>query len=241
MARVDVRIESVVTRKQWAEFIALPWAIYQGDPHWVPPLRMAVRDLLDTRKNPFFKHARMVAVVARDSEGKRCLGRVIGVIDENHNRFHDEKTAFFGFYESIDNSAVAAALFGFVGQWAKGQGMERLRGPMNPSTNHECGLLVEGHGEAPSVMMTYNPPYYAKLFAENGFEKSKDLFAYDIDHRTATNLGPMAAQQSRLAEKAGVVVRAARMQDFDSEIDKILEIYNDAWEKNWGFVPMNEE
>ena len=237
----EVVLDSVVTRSQWSEFIALPWAIYGDDPHWVPPLRKAVRDVLDTRKNPFFKHARLVGVVARDPGTREVRGRIIGVIDENHNRFHGEKTAFFGFFEAYDDSKVAAALFQFVREWAKSQGMNQLRGPMNPSSNHECGLLIEGFEDAPSVMMTYNPPYYAKLFSENGFEKAKDLYAYDIDHRTATHLGPMAEQQARLSKTAGVVIRPARMRDFDAEIEKILAIYNDAWEKNWGFVPMEPE
>jgi GNAT superfamily N-acetyltransferase len=237
---MNVTISEVVSKADWNDFIELPWSIYAGDACWVPPLRIAVRDLLDVRKNPFFKHAFMYPLVARDAQGK-VLGRVVGVVDENHNKFHEEKTAFFGFFECVDSAPVAHALLDAVAKWAKGRGMQRLRGPMNPSTNHECGLLVEGFQDQPCVMMTYNPPYYAKLLEGWGLGKTMDLYAYNIDGRKVKFADKLIAQAEKLKKGGMVTFRAVDMKRFDQEVDMLLGIYNDAWEKNWGFVPMNPE
>jgi hypothetical protein len=233
------QLKPVETKADWNDFIELPWSIYKDDPNWVPPLRIAVRDLLNVNKNPFFKHAVMKPIVAY-KDGK-CVGRIIGVIDDNHNKFHDEKTAFFGFYESINDPKLAEELFAEVIKWAKSKGMQVLRGPMNPSTNHECGLLVEGFNDPPQVMMTYNPPYYAELFAKCGMTKSKDLLAFNIDGRRVKPSEKLVAQAEKLKQKAGITFREIRMNEFDAEIERILDIYNDAWEKNWGFVPMEPD
>ncbi len=231
-------LREVVSKSDWNDFIDLPWTIYQGDSMWVPPLKIAVRDLLDVNKNPFFKHAYMRAWNAyRDG---RCVGRVLGVIDDRHNEYHEEKTAFFGFFEAIDDQKLANALLDVVAKWARSQKMATLRGPMNPSTNHECGLLVEGFDDAPYVMMTYNPPYYSKLFEGWGLSKAKDLYGYRLDSKNKFS-ERLVAQAERLKRRGSVSFRPVNMKDFDGEIERILEIYNDAWEKNWGFVPMNRE
>jgi GNAT superfamily N-acetyltransferase len=231
-------IKEVVSKSDWNDFIDLPWTIYKGDKMWVPPLKIAVRDLLDVNKNPFFKHAYMRAWNAyRDG---KCVGRILGVVDDNHNEFHQEKTAFFGFFEAIDDQKLANSLLDVVAAWARSKGMTTLRGPMNPSTNHECGLLIEGFNDTPQVMMTYNPPYYAKLFESWGLAKSKDLYAYKIDSRNNFS-ERLIAQAERLKRRGSVTFRPVNMKDFNGEVEKILEIYNDAWEKNWGFVPMDRE
>lgn len=230
------RVESSADLKA---FIDLPWKIYKGDPNWVPPLRIAVRDTLDVKKNPFFKHATMVKYLAlRDGN---VVGRIIGVVDDAHNEHHGEKTAFFGFFESIEDEKVSHALLDEVAKWAKEKGMTALRGPMNPSTNHECGLLVEGFQDPPSVMMTYNPPYYAQHFESWGLGKAKDLLAYNIDGRKVKFADKLMAQAERLRQSSSVKFRPINMRKFDEEVEAILEIYNDAWEKNWGFVPMTPE
>ncbi|MDR3607727.1 MAG: N-acetyltransferase [Oligoflexia bacterium] len=232
-------IWDVVTEKDWEAFIDLPWKIYAGDPNWVPPLRVAVRDILNVDKNPFFKHARMKPMLV--FRGEEVVGRVVGVIDDRHNEFHNEKTVFFGFYESIDDQEVADVLLDAVVQWARSCGMKTLRGPMNPSTNHECGLLVEGFNDPPQVMMTYNPAYYIRLFERFGLAKSKDLFAYEIDTRKNKFAERLIAQAERVKRKSSVTFRTIDMKRFDQEIEGILGVYNDAWEKNWGFVPMDRE
>jgi hypothetical protein len=233
------QLKRVETKSDWNDFIELPWSIYGKDPNWVPPLRIAVRDMLDVNKNPFFKHAYMAPYVAyRDG---KCVGRIVGVIDDTHNQFHKETTAFFGFYEAIDDQALANLLLDEVARWAKGRGMTVLRGPMNPSTNHECGLLVEGFMDPPTVMMTYNPPYYARHLEQWGLTKSKDLLAYDIDSRKVKFSERLMAQAEKLKAGGVVTFRPINMKKFDQEVERILDVYNDAWESNWGFVPMSPE
>jgi hypothetical protein len=233
------QLKPVETKADWNAFIDLPWKIYKDDPNWVPPLRIAVRDLLDVTKNPFFKHAFMHVVLAY--RGDELVGRVVGVIDENHNRFHDEKTAFFGFLEMIDDPKLCSQLMDEVARWARSKGMTTLRGPMNPSTNHECGLLVEGFDDPAVVMMTYNPPYYGKLLEGWGLAKSKDLLAYELDRRKAKLAERILAQAERLRQRGRVSFRNINMKNFAAELKVVQDIYNDAWEKNWGFVPMEPE
>ena len=234
-----IKVKRVETKKDWDQFIDLPWRIYKNDPFWVPPLRIAVRDTLDTNKNPFFKHAYMVPLLAMKDD--QVVGRVVGVIDDNHNKYHKETTAFFGFFESINDPRVSEALFSELNEWAKSRGMNVVRGPMNPSTNHECGLLVEGFQDGPSVMMTYNPQYYETLLEGVGFKKAMDLYSYNVDGRTAKFSDRLLAQAEKLKQNGMVTFRTVNMNKFDDEINLILDIYNDAWEKNWGFVPMSDE
>ncbi len=232
-----LEIKHVVSKREWNDFISLPWSIYKDYPHWVPPLRLAVRDLLNTNKNPFFRHAQMLPLLAlRDGQ---LIGRVTGIIDQAHNDYHEEQTAFFGFFECINEQQACNALLETVSRWARDQGMKRLLGPVSPSTNHECGLLIEGFDKDPRVMMPYNPPYYVDLITGHGFKTAKDLSAWDVDStKHFTNrLIKIAERQKRRSQ---ITVRDVDMRKFDREVDTILEIYNHAWEKNWGFVPMDE-
>ncbi|MBC7690345.1 MAG: N-acetyltransferase [Methylotenera sp.] len=233
------QLKRVETKKDWADFIELPWTIYANSPNWVPPLRIAVKDLLDVNKNPFFKHAYMYPIIAH-KDGK-CVGRLVGIIDDNGNRYHEESAASFGFFECINDKKLAQQMFDEVAKWGKSRGMTLFRGPLNPSTNHECGLLIEGFEQDPSVMMTYNPPYYADLIEAYGLKKAKDLLAYDIDGRKVKFSERMMAQVEKLKQGGVVTFRTLDPKNFDKEVEMILDIYNDAWEKNWGFVPMDAE
>jgi len=232
------QLKLVESRSDWSQFIDLPWKIYRGDPHWVPPLKMAVQDLLNVKKNPFFKHAKMHPLLVY--QGQECVGRAVGVIDENHNQFHEEKVVFFGFFEAIRSQEVAQILLDEVARWGRSQGMEIMRGPMNPSTNHECGLLVEGFDDSPYVMMTYNPPYYIELLEKCGMVKAKDLYSYEVSDGARFSK-VILAQAERLKKRGAVSFRPVNLKIFDQEVEKLLEVYNDAWEKNWGFVPMSPE
>jgi hypothetical protein len=233
-----IKLKRVETKSDWSDFIDLPWDIYLQDPYWVSPLKIAVRDMLDVNKNPFFKHASMLPLVAY--RGGKRVGRAVGVIDDSHNRFHQEQTAFFGFFECINDPEISDHLFNEVARWSKERGMTTLRGPVNLSTNYECGLLVEGYKDPPTVMMTYNPPYYAELFEKWGFAKSKDLYAYNIDTKVKFS-DRLLAHAEKLKQRGHVTFRCVNMKKFEEEVDLILDIYNDAWEKNWGFVPMEPE
>jgi GNAT superfamily N-acetyltransferase len=241
-----IQLKVVETKKDWNQFIDLPWSIYRDDAHWVPPLKISVKDVLDVNKNPFFKHATLHPLIALEvkegqSGGGVCVGRIVAVVDDNHNNYHNEKVAFFGFLEVIEKKEIAHQLLDAACNWAARQGMRAIRGPMNPSSNHECGLLVDGFDDSPTVMMTYNPPYYANFVESFGFVKCKDLFAYTIDGRKVKFSDRLMAQAERLRKRGSVTFRALRMSEFDAEVETILAIYNDAWEKNWGFVPMDAE
>lgn len=217
-------------------FFHLPWRIYRGNPAWVPPLLVQVKESLDTRKNPFYHHAQLKLFLAL--KDGRPAGRVAAIVNGPHNEFHNEKVGFFGFFECIDDHAVAAALLGRAKEWLASQGMTVFRGPANPSTNHDCGLLVDAFELPAHVMMPYNPPYYATLLEGYGLCKARDLYAYRI---TTGQLGPEFFRLAdRIAKRAGVQVRPLDMKHFDDEARLIQQVYNDAWERNWGFVPVDD-
>jgi len=212
--------------------------IYRGDPNWVPPLRDDVAKVF-ADKNPFFRHAEMQLFVARREN--EDVGRIAAILDRNHNEFHGEKTGFFGFFESENDRAVSDALLGAAAVWAGKRGMDVLRGPANPSLNDEAGLLVEGFDTPPVLMMTYNPRYYATLLEEAGFRKAKDLLASWFE------IGPEPlAQFARINERfrrrnSDILVRKVSKGSLKADLPKVRDVYNAAWEKNWGFVPMTPE
>ena len=218
-------------------FLKVSYGIYGSDPHWVAPLLMDLKKVF-TPENPLFEHARMELWVAR--KGGRDVGRIAGIVDDSYNRLAKEPAAFFGFFESIDDPEVSSRLFDTVRQWARARKLPSLQGPMNPTTNDECGLLIEGFDSAPVFMMTYNPRYYIALLEQAGFRKAKDLLAFHIDLATL----PMD-RLSRIAAKVrernrGLSFRPVLRKTLDRDIVKIKEIYNHAWGENWGFVPMTD-
>jgi len=232
-------IEIIVAKggSELKDFIDLPWRIYAGYPHWVPPLKKEVRRMLDPHRHPFWEFSEGILFLAR--RGSETVGRIAGIIDRHYNEFHNEKMGIWGFFECADDPDAAAALFSSVETWALRKGMTFVRGPLSPSTNYEVGLLVEGFQYPPALMMAYNPPYYPRLVESCGFTKEKDLLAFLIDG----NYQPpdwMDRLAERIARKKGIHIRPARPKDADSEFALIREIYNDAWSDNWGFVPLSD-
>jgi hypothetical protein len=218
-------------------FLRIPYRVYRDDPHWVAPI-LSDRRMVLGPENPFFAHARMALwVVSRDG---RDVGSIAGVVDDHHNARHGEAAAFFGFFESVDDPAVSALLFEAVRAWARGLGMTRLRGPMNPSINEECGLLVAGFDTPPTIMMTHNPPYYPALLARAGVVRCKDLLAYrfGLDRTHQARFERLAARA--LARAGGVTVRPVDKRALARDLGKVKEVYNSAWEDNWGHVPMTD-
>jgi GNAT superfamily N-acetyltransferase len=237
VAAPDVTVTPVQSAADRDAFIRFPYRLYRGDPNWVPPLEMERRDFLDRRKNPWFEFGTAELFLARrDGE---VVGRVAGVVDPRYNEFHGTDLGFFGMFESIDDLAVARSLFDAAANWLKSQGFQEMVGPVNFSTNYECSVLVEGFEASPAVLMAYNPRYYPALYEACGFVKAKDLWAFDL-----SSSAPPPEKVTRIAEKIrqrdGVVVRPVRMNDFAAEVQRVKDIYNSAWEKNWGFVPMTE-
>jgi len=204
----------------------------------VPPLIVERKGFLDIGKNPFFKHAEVVFYLAkRDGQ---TVGRIAGIVNHNHIEFHQEKAGFFGLFECVKDYQVAKALLDTVREWLKSKGMEIVRGPANFSSNEEWGFLAEGFDSRPVIMMGYNPPYYLDFMEKYGMIKAKDLYAYFIDESL-----PTPARVVRMAEnikkRENVKIRNLNMKKFGNEVEGIKQIYNSAWSKNWGFIPMTDE
>jgi len=218
-------------------FIDLSWKMNAGDPAWVPPLRRQLRTMLDRRKHPFHQHAE-VAYFLAEREGEP-VGRIAAIVNHRHNEFHEDRVGFFGFFECENDGATARGLLDRAGTWLAARDMDWMRGPMNFSTNEECGLLVEGFDNPPSVMMPHNPLYYGTLLEGAGLEKETDLLAYGLTEKEPPERFVRLGE--RAARKAGVRVRSLDMRRFREEVDAIQRVYNSAWSRNWGFVPMTEE
>lgn len=218
-------------------FIDVPYRLQERDPHFVPPLRRERRELFDTRRHPFFRHAEAAFFLAqRDG---RPVGRIEAIVNHAHNRFHEDRVGFFGAFESEDDRTVSDALLSCAAHWLSQRHMRIMRGPVTHSTNEECGLLVEGFEEPPMIGMPYNPPYYAALLEAFGLAKAKDLYAWEV---LASQTIPDKIQ--RVAEivrkSTNVVVRQVDFSDYPSEIQRAMSVYNASWTRNWGFVPLTD-
>ena len=233
-----VVVDRVITARDRDEFLHLPYRIYAGDRNWVPPLLMERRDFLDRARNPFFAQAACELFLARKNGVP--VGRIAAVEDRNYNAFQGTRLGTFGLYEAIDDDEVAVALFAAARKWVHDRGLEAIQGPLNLSSNHDIGLLREGFDGPPVVMMPYNPPYYVRHFEEVlGLPKAKDVYAW-WNWSTAPEPEKMVRISDRIREREGLVVRPLRVKELDLEAKRIKEIYNSAWERNWGFVPLTD-
>jgi len=230
-----LEIRPVRNRKELDTFIKVPWRIYQRDPCWVPPLVLE-RKLQLSPSNPYFKHAEASFWVAY--AGGTPVGRISAQIDQLFLERHHEATGFWGMLEAIDNKDVFEALFETAQGWLHKRGMKRLLGPFNLSINQECGLLVEGFDKPPVFMMGHNPPYYETRLKELGHEKAVDMYAYFIQgtDQTLEKIGKILG--SRLGHFS---TRPLNMANLEGELDSIFTIFNDAWSRNWGFVPFTRD
>ena len=234
-----VSVVPVRTARDLTRFIRLPWQLYRHDPAWVPPLRGELKKLLSPGRHPFHRHADVRYFLAR--VGGEVVGRVAAVVNREHVRFHDEPVGFFGFFECVDDQAAAAALLAAAEAWLAQRGMHRVRGPMNFSTNEECGLLIDGFETPPAVMMPHHLPYYARLLQAAGYAKVTDLLAYLFDIRAdPTPPTRLVRGVGRLQDRLGVTIRPIDLQRFEAEVRIMHDIYHRAWQDNWGFVPMTE-
>ncbi|HSJ25289.1 MAG TPA: hypothetical protein VK929_11495 [Longimicrobiales bacterium] len=248
-----ISVSPVSGRAELETFLRLPWQVYDGDPHWVPPLLSDVRAALDPAKHPFHRHAEVQLFLARRADGNGTggagsgnrsggapVGRIAAVVNRAHNEFHDDALGFVGLFESVDDQAVADALFHAAEGWLLERGMDSVRGPMNLSTNEEIcspGVLVDGWHRPPVIMMAHTPPYYARLFEGAGYRRAKDLHAFWIEGHEAPPR--LKRAYDRLTRDGSVRIRPLDMKRFHDEVALIQDIYNSAWERNWGFVPMN--
>jgi hypothetical protein len=238
MTRRELYVTEVGNEQDLMAFIRLPWEIYTGDRYWVPPL---IKDLLSkfSPTHPFRLHSEMILLLAK--RGAQVVGRIAGIIDHHYTKFHQEKVGFFGFFESTADAEVAETLLSKVGTWLKERGMEKMIGPMNPSTNDECGLLVDGFDTSPCLMMPYNPQYYPSLLEGFGLKKVMDLYAYWLEESFFLGNRLTRITERLIKREPQLRVRPINLRHLDEELKIVKEIYNRAWSKNWGFVPLTEE
>ncbi|GAB4135892.1 MAG: GNAT family N-acetyltransferase [Ignavibacteriales bacterium] len=221
------------------KFLKFAFKIYENDKYWVPPLFIDKLKLLSKEKNPFFKVADMDLFMAKI--GNEYVGRIAAIENRTHNKIHNDKVGFFGFFECINNQEVANKLFDTAKEWLRNKGCESMRGPANPSSNDEYGLLIEGFDDSPRIMMTYNPKYYMDLIDNYGFHKAKDLFAYRIDNEKLCKSEKLVRIAELAKQRSKLVLKQIDMKNFKSELEKIKFVYNKAWAPNWGFVPLTDE
>jgi GNAT superfamily N-acetyltransferase len=232
-------VQPVRSRAQLDTFIRCAWPIYAGDPCWVPPLIGDMKTALNRKKHPFHRHADVELFTA--VRARRAVGRIAAIANHNHNEFHQDRMGFFGLFESVDDPVVATTLLDRAEAWLRGRGMDMCRGPMNLSTNDELwcpGILIDGFDTPPAIMMGHNRPYYQALVEGAGYTKSRDLLTYWIDTSRMTRIERSA---ERLMRRGRFTIRSLDMSRLQEEVAVIQEIYNSAWERNWGFVPMTEE
>ncbi len=235
-----ITIIPVETKKSRAEFIDFPHDLYLGDPNYVPELFVAQDDLLNPAKHPFFKHSSAQLFLAY--ENGKLVGRIAAIWNVHHNTYNNVNEGQFGFFDCIDSQKVANALLKTAEDWVKAKGGDKLVGPINLSTNETCGLLIEGFDTPPVAMMTYNYPYYIDLIDNYGFSKQVDLRAYDVRTETANlrSVALLEKLEERL-KRSGIILREINLKDFKNEAEKIKKVYNQAWDKNLGFVPMTDD
>lgn len=237
MLSSEIQIVPVQTKADYHDLIMLPWKIYRNDPQWVAPLISQQKVLFDKKKHPFFEHSQADFFLARC--GKEVVGSIAAILNNRHNQIHHENVGFFGFFETINDYSVAEKLLDTVMTWAKNQQLDYIRGPENYSQNEVCGLLVDGFDTPPVILMAHNPPYYQSFVEKYGFTKAMDLWAYCMDSSTAIPERVIKVVE-RIKARSPFTFRTINKKDFKNEVARVKQIYNHAWEKNWGFVPLTD-
>ncbi|HYM46823.1 MAG TPA: hypothetical protein VES65_11780 [Solirubrobacteraceae bacterium] len=237
---MSVEIRPVASKRELSTFIKLPWRLYRNEPNWVAPLLMDLKKRLDRRKNPFFEHAEAEYFLAyRDG---RAIGRISAHVDRNLNEFQGNDWGLFGWFECEDDPEAARALLDRAEAWLRERGRDRMVGPMDFTTNDECGLLIEGHEHPPIILCPWHHPYYQRIFEQDiGIEKAMDLYMWSLWVNERDNVHPAIWEMAdKLESEHGIVCRNFRKRDLQAEVGRFLEVYNSAWERNWGFVPLTE-
>ncbi len=237
-----IEIRRVHSKKEKREFILFAWQIYSKDPelrkNWVPPVIDDYMKTLDTRVFPLYEHADLAMFTAwKDGV---MAGTVAAVENRRHNEVHADRVGFWGFFECINDQQVANALFEAAGGWLKKKGLTAMRGPVSPSMNDQCGMLTRGYDSPPVFLMLYNPPYYNDLVLKSGHHVGQELLAWYIDQESV-DIGRLRRIAEHVKKREGLTIRTMNMKDFDGEVERMRVIYNKAWEKNWGFVPMTDK
>jgi GNAT superfamily N-acetyltransferase len=237
---VALEIHPVTSRRDLREFVELPYRLYDNDPYWVPPLRFDVKKRLDRAKNPFFRHAEAEYFLAR--RDGRPVGRISAHVDENFNRFQDNDWGLFGWLEAAEDPEAVAGLLDAAERWLRARGRDRMVGPFDFTTNDPCGVLVDGFDRLPTILNPWTKPYYPGLLDGAGLEKAMDLLMWELHiegrERVHQAIWDVA---KRVETDHGIVCRPMRKSDMQAEVERFLEVYNAAWERNWGFVPLADD
>jgi GNAT superfamily N-acetyltransferase len=235
-AATGIEVRPVRSRSELRMFIRLPWRLYQSADNWVPPLISERKRHLDRHRNPFFEHAEAEYFIAW--RGREPVGRISAHVDHLLNDFQHNRWGLFGFYESTRDPDVAAALLDTAEAWLRERGRDRMLGPLDFSTNHESGLLIEGHEFRPQILENWHHPYYRELMDGQGMVKAMDLYKWEIDY---SNRGQLLAIIVDLADRLeadhGIRLRRMHKRDLEQEVRSFVEVYTSAWSTNWGFVP----
>ncbi|NLF01582.1 MAG: N-acetyltransferase [Anaerolineales bacterium] len=244
MGPSDLEIRSVKTADERRAFVEFQWTVYKDDKNWVPPLISERLEFVDRERHPFHRHSEVELFMAY--RGAQLVGTIAAILNNRHNEFQGERIGFFGLFEVLPDREAAEALLETAADWARQRGLTALRGPANYSTNEEVGLLVDGWDGPPVMMMTYNPRYYVDFIEGAGFHKVMDLLAYMVDLSTfglhGETLPPKLVRVAdKIRERGGFTVRGIDMRRFDEEVARFKVIYNSAWAKNWGFVPLTDD
>ncbi len=236
----ELTVKPAESRSEIREFIMLPFRLYEGSEHWVAPLISERKKHLDRRRNPYFQHADAAYFLAR--RGERVVGRISAQVDQRFNEVHDNDWGQFGFFECEDDPEAAAALIEAAEDWLRERRRDHVVGPMDFSLNHECGLLVDGFDLDPQILENYHHPYYAALIEANGYEKAVDLYKWSLHVSGRSEVMPVLFELAdKLESEHGITIRGMRKNDLNNEIAKFMDIYNVAWENNWGHVPLTED
>jgi len=235
----NIEVKALHPKKDIVKFLKFAWTIYKDDPNWVPPLMMDKKKLLNKDKNPFFETSQMELFMAY--KNGEPVGRIAAIKNDTHNKIHNENIGFFGFFECTNDQEVANALMDTAKDWLKSKGLDAMRGPANPSSNDEFGMLLEGFDDPPRLMMTYNPKYYLDLMDNYGIKKIKDLYAYRIDNKELLKSEKLIRVADIAKRRSKVEIKQINLKDFKGELEKVKEVYNKAWAPNWGFIPMTDK
>lgn len=238
----SVTIRPVGSRRERKRFVKVPFHLHREHPQWVAPLIFERMEFLDPRKNPWFEHAEAQLFVA-EREGEP-VGRISAQVDSRWDEYQGGNDALFGFFETVEDPEVARALFAAAREWAAGKGRERLLGPMDFTTNDELGILIEGFERRPMILEPWHPPFYQRLIEAEGFEKAMDLLMWELQFgelKEGEAFDPsIHAAAKKALEDEGITIRNMRKRDMEAEVKRFMEVYNEAWGSNWGFVPITD-
>ena len=236
---MGLEVRPVASKRDLTTFIRLPWRLYRNEPNWVPPLISERRQFLDRRKNPWFEHGEAEYFLAfRDG---RAVGRITAQVDRILNEFQDNQWGLFGFFECEDDPEAAAALLRAAENWLRARGRDRMVGPMDFTMNDECGVLIDGYERTPIILTNWTHRYYPRLLEGQGMVKAMDTLMWELRIQGRDRVHPAIWRMAEQVEsKYGITVRPMRKKDINAEVDRFLEVYNAAWERNWGFSPLTE-